>query len=91
MVEISKSGSGEGPGWETGPGYSTGVRANTPPLPTPLPASRGEGAGVLDLPLAARLAPMRVIRPRFRANKPAATGCVFHRRSRSRKLLAWAR
>src|SRR5450631_2053947 len=26
MVEISKSGSGEGPGWETGPGYSTGVR-----------------------------------------------------------------
>ena len=24
MVEISKSGSGEGPGWETGPGYSTG-------------------------------------------------------------------
>jgi hypothetical protein len=27
MVEISMSGSGEGPGWETGPGYSTGVRA----------------------------------------------------------------
>jgi len=23
MVEISKSGSGEGPGWETGWGYST--------------------------------------------------------------------
>ena len=23
MVEISLSGSGEGPGWETGPGYST--------------------------------------------------------------------
>jgi hypothetical protein len=25
MVEISKYGSGEGPGWETGPGYSTGA------------------------------------------------------------------
>jgi hypothetical protein len=24
MVEISLSGSGEGPGWETAPGYSTG-------------------------------------------------------------------
>ena len=25
MVEISLSGSGEGPGWETAPGYSTAV------------------------------------------------------------------
>jgi hypothetical protein len=45
MVEISKSGSGEGPGWETGPGYSTGVRREMAPHPNPLPASLGEGAG----------------------------------------------
>jgi len=56
MVEISKSGSGEGPGWETGPGYSTGVRRDVtltrlatrrdphPPryATRPLPASLGE-------------------------------------------------
>jgi len=29
MVKISMSGSGEGLGWATGPGYSTGYRNDT--------------------------------------------------------------
>ena len=39
MVEISMSGSGEGLGWATGPGYSTGVRGRLgcdQRIPTPL-------------------------------------------------------
>ena len=47
MVEISLSGSGEGPGWVTAPGYSTAAFLLRPisTLPTSRPVRPGGGGG----------------------------------------------
>jgi hypothetical protein len=48
MVEISMSGSGEGPGWETGPGYSTGALDSALATALILSFSRQAGEGTWE-------------------------------------------
>jgi hypothetical protein len=51
MVEISLSGSGEGPGWVTAPGYSTAAFSEPPILGVLTSRPEGARSGILPGPL----------------------------------------